>query len=108
MNTKMEKGERATLFCLGLLAALGAWVLAAGCAAQVQTQKAKGKTEASVAGHEPGKGVEGPPSITKQVEGPPPSTGRRATAGEIVDAANSGVIPAWFSPEERKAVEKAK
>ena len=31
---------------------------------------------------------------------------RRATASELLDAAQTGVIPEWFSTEERKAVER--
>lgn len=31
---------------------------------------------------------------------------RRARAEELVDAANSGVIPSWFSPAEVEAVHK--
>ena len=33
---------------------------------------------------------------------------RKATAYEIVKAADSGQVPEWFSDEERKAVERVK
>jgi len=33
---------------------------------------------------------------------------RRATASELLDAANSGVVPEWFSEQEKAAVERIK
>lgn len=33
---------------------------------------------------------------------------RRATASELVEAANSGVVPDWFSEQEKAAVERIK
>lgn len=51
-----------------------------------------------------------PPSAGPEAGAPgslrPTNEGRRATAGEIMDAYNSGSIPDWFRPADRDAVEK--
>jgi hypothetical protein len=37
---------------------------------------------------------------------PPLPPRNRATASDIIEAANSGVVPEWFNDAERKAVER--
>lgn len=78
----------ATALSITLAAALFAAVLAVGCTSER-------------------------PRSTVRVDPPAPTSesvgaSRRATAHDILRAAQTGEVPDWFSAEERKAVEKLK
>lgn len=71
-----------------------ALALAAVAAGGAPTTKPSAGPEAGAPTAEPGDSRRSVPGV------------RKATAGEIMDAYNSGKIPEWFRAEDRSAVEK--